>query len=458
MDNMIPLNGRIAIVDDDEKQAMPLIRVFSKRNIPYTFYKGNDYRFLPETPENDIRILFLDLNLLGNREESTKDVRSILIPTIKHIISPNNYPYLLVLWSRQEGHYQKTLEEVFQNELKNCAPIAIKNYVKSDFFHDYGTEEDDTKDDSLIIDELKRILTGLPAYSYLMLWENCVHNSADKTIQGIFHDSHSKEKWDNSANCIFNMFCNSYLEKHYREATDEEKVKASLFFLNDVYYDMLESTIAHSTIEKPVVLEYETNSDLESNIKSKVNSFLFLSKSHIQISQPGCIVISSNNNAEYIKCAKSVLDDCLDTELLRTEIIRQFGNIKNKEAQKLYNQKRKELREAILHTAIPCGIIVTPACDYAQKKVKYDRIVLGLIIDSCNRQFIDAKSEAIFVSPSFDESAHERVLVLNFRFFLTQELRKLSDIKVLCRIRNSLLSEIQSKLARHINRQGIMNL
>ena len=45
MENMIPLNGRIAIVDDDEKQAMPLIRVFSKMNIPYTFYKGNDYRF-----------------------------------------------------------------------------------------------------------------------------------------------------------------------------------------------------------------------------------------------------------------------------------------------------------------------------------------------------------------------------------------------------------------------------
>ena len=105
MENMIPLNGRIAIVDDDEKQAMPLMRVFSKMNIPYTFYKGNDYRFLPETPENDIRILFLDLNLLGNRVEEEKKIRSILIPTISHIISPQNYPYILILWSRQENQY-----------------------------------------------------------------------------------------------------------------------------------------------------------------------------------------------------------------------------------------------------------------------------------------------------------------------------------------------------------------
>jgi len=458
MESLIPLNGRIAIVDDDEKQAMPLMRVFSRNNIPYTFYKGNDYRFLPETPENDIRILFLDLNLLGNTEENPKDIRSVLIPTLSHILSPHNYPYILILWSRQESLYLKTLEDVFKNELKDCSPIAIKNYVKSDFFHDYGTEEDDTQDDLLIINELKRILSELPAYSYLMQWENCIHNAADKTIQDIFHDFHSPDKWNNSANCILDMFSKSYLEKHFGEATNEEKVRASLFFLNDVYYDTMESTITNSNIENPVEFLYETNSDLVSDIKSKVNSFLLISKSQTQISQPGCIVISSDNIAEHVKCAKSVLDDCLDTEYLRKDVIKQFGDIKNKEAKKLYDQKRKELREAILLTAIPCGVVVTPVCDYAQKKVKYDRIVLGLIIDSCNKQFIDAKSEAIYVSPSFDESAHERVLVLNYRFFLTQELRKVNDIKVLFRIRNSVLSEIQSKLARHINRQGIMNL
>lgn len=458
MENLIPLNGRIAIVDDRIEQALPLMRIFAKNNIPYVFYKGNDIEYLPEQPENDIRILLLDLNLLGGRDNQPKDIRSSLFSVISHIISPNNYPYVLVLWSRQEKEYREILEELYSNALKNCAPIAILEWIKSDFFPNFSDEEVNKDEEYKIIDELKKVVAGFPAYSYLMQWENYVHHSADATIQGIFHDYHSKDKWDNSANCILDMFCNSYLEKHYGEATNEERVKASLFFLNDVYYDMLESTISNSIIENPVELEYETNSDLESDIKSKVNNFLFISKSQMQISQPGCIVISADNNAEYVKCAKSVLDDCLDTEFLRRDLIKQFGNIKNKEAKQLYNQKRKELREAILLTAIPCGIVVTPACDYAQKKVKYDRIVLGLIIDSCNSQFIDTKSEAIYVSPSFDESAHERVLVLNYRFFLTQELRKLSNIKILCRIRNSVLSEIQSKLARHINRQGIMNL
>ena len=59
MENLIPLNGRIAIVDDDEKQAMPLMRVLSRNNIPYTFYKGNDYNI------RNIKTLFARDNCSG---------------------------------------------------------------------------------------------------------------------------------------------------------------------------------------------------------------------------------------------------------------------------------------------------------------------------------------------------------------------------------------------------------
>ena len=128
MENIIPLNGRIAIVDDVIEQALPLMRVLSKNNIPYVFYQGNNVDFLPEESENDIRILFLDLNLLGGRDANPKEIRSVLFNTIKKIISPNNYPYVLILWSRQENEYKEMLEELFNNELKQCAPITIGEF------------------------------------------------------------------------------------------------------------------------------------------------------------------------------------------------------------------------------------------------------------------------------------------------------------------------------------------
>lgn len=455
---MIPLNGRIAIVDDKIDQASPLMRVFAKNNIPYIYYEGTNPDYFPEKLENDIRILFLDLNLLDGRDNQPKEIRSTLFAAISHIISPNNYPYLLILWSRQEKKYRGLLEDLFKNDLKECSPIAILDWIKSDFFPNFSDEEENKEDEYKILDELKKVLVSLPAYSCLMQWENCVHNSADTTIQDIFHDYHSHDNWQNNANCILDMFAKSYLEQHYRAVSVEEKAKASLFFLNDVYYDTLESIVANSRIENAVELQYEVDECLMSDIKSKVNNYLLMSKSQTQINHPGCIFTSSDNSVECVRCSKAILNDSLMTEDIRNQVIEQFHDMRSQEAKELYNKKMKERREAILSAAVPCGVVVTPACDYAQNKAKYDRIVMGLIIDSCYKDLIDTKSEAIYVSPVFDEGLHERVLLLNYRYFYTQNLSKVNGIKQLYRIRNSILSEIQSKLARHINRQGIMNL
>lgn len=455
---MIPLNGRIAIVDDKIDQASPLMRVFAKNNIPYIYYEGTNPDYFPEKLENDIRILFLDLNLLDGRDNQPKEIRSTLFAAISHIISPNNYPYLLILWSRQEKKYRGLLEDLFKNDLKECSPIAILDWIKSDFFPNFSDEEENKEDEYKILDELKKVLVSLPAYSCLMQWENCVHNSADTTIQDIFHDYHSHDNWKNNANCILDMFAKSYLEQHYRAVSVEEKAKASLFFLNDVYYDTLESIVANSRIENAVELQYEVDECLMSDIKSKVNNYLLMSKSQTQINHPGCIFTSSDNSVECVKRSKEIINDCLDTQDIRIQVISKFQSMKLPEARRMCNQLRKERRDAILATAIPCSVVVTPACDFAQNKAKYDRIVMGIIIDSCYKQFIDTKSEAIYISPSFDEGSHERVLILNYRFFLTQDLSKVNGIKQICRIRNSVLSEIQSKLARHISRQGIMNL
>ena len=297
---MIPLNGRIAIVDDKIDQASPLMRVFAKNNIPYVYYEGTNPDYFPEKPENDIRILFLDLNLLDGRDNQPKEIRSTLFAAISHIISPNNYPYLLILWSRQEKEYRGLLEDLFKNDLKECSPIAILDWIKSDFFPNFSDEEENKEDEYKILDEFKKVLVSLPAYSCLMQWENCVHNSADTTIQDIFHDYHSHDNWQNNANCILDMFAKSYLEQHYRAVSVEEKAKASLFFLNDVYYDTLESIVANSRIENAVELQYEVDECLMSDIKSKVNNYLLMSKSQTQINHPGCIFTSSDNRLQRV--------------------------------------------------------------------------------------------------------------------------------------------------------------
>ncbi len=437
MENIIPLNGRIAIVDDQIEQALPLMRVFAKNNIPYVFYKGTDFDYLPEKPENDIRILFLDLNLLGGRDNQPKDIRSSLYSVIKRIISPDNYPYVLVLWSRQEKEYKEMLEELFKNELKGCAPIVVQEWIKSDFFPYYSDEEVNKDEEYKIIDELKKVVAGFPAYSYLMKWENCIHNSADETIQGIFHDSHSQDDWHSNANCILSMFAKSYLEQHYKDATIEDKAKASLLFLNDVYQDTLETNIAsckHLNVNSlPSIEDEECNYD----IAAKINRCLLLSNQYASPCQPGCVqpIDLTERNEKYFH---ELFNNCFNKKDLST-----------KEA--------KQLKKDVYKTLQPCQVVVTPVCDFAQKKVKYDRVVRGIIIDAAFKDNVNAQSDAFYVSPVFEYENQKRILVLNYRYLMTyEEYNQYSN--PLFRIRDSLLAEIQSKLARHISRHGIMNL
>ncbi|MBO4752497.1 MAG: hypothetical protein J5526_07120 [Bacteroidales bacterium] len=457
MENTIPITGRIAIVDDVANQALPLMQVLSKNNIPYTFYDGNDSESFPEKPENDIRILFLDLNLLGNKVQNPKEIRSSLINTLRHLLSPENYPYVLILWSRQEHEYKYVVEDIFKNELKDRAPISIMPYVKSDFFPNFADEIDNTIDKQRILDELKKILAEVPAYSYLLQWENHIHNSADASIREIFHSCQAQDNWSDNANYILESFAHSYLEQHYKEASLEERAKASLLFLNDVFYDTLEANVVNSTIENVTELQI-INPENKSDVRTKINYSLLMSKVNTSINQPGCVFTSTDSNVECIKCSNTLLNDCLKTEDIRDQVKEQFQDISKKEAKQYYGTLLQERRSAIKTTMLPCGVVVTPACDYAQNKAKYDRVVQGVIIDSHYEQFIDKKSEAIYVSPSFNDGSQERILVLNYRYFITQLLDKESNLNPLFRLRNSILSEIQSKLARHINRQGIMNL
>ena len=460
MEKVIPLNGRIVIVDDVLDQALPLMRVLSKNNIPYVYYRGNKMEDLPDQPENDIRILFLDLNLLDGRDAQPKDIQSALYSLINRIISPNNYPYVIILWSRQEKQYKYLLDELFVDRLKQCTPIAILEWIKSDYFPNYTEAEENSENEERILDELKKVLSTIPAYAYLLQWENCIHNSADKTIQALFHNSRNTNDWQNNANCILSMFAHSYLDKHYAEASQIEKIRSSLLFLNDVYYDTLEDTIQNESFE---IVSSEFNHSIKEEeqeiIRSKTNESILFSKNVASIEQPGCVYVWKNDNTSAKDISSAILNDCFNTQSIREQVEKDNVGKCIKELKKVFDCCFRKAKQTIINTYIQaCGVVVTPSCDYAQKKTKYDRVVLGIIINADCRNQLDLKSDSIYVSPVFNYESKPRIMVLHFRYFITEKIDTITELIPLFRLRNSILSEIQSKLARHISRQGIMNL
>ena len=121
--------------------------------------------------------------------------------------------------------------------------------------------------------------------------------------------------------------------------------------------------------------------------------------------------------------------------------------------------KRKKIREEWNKIYL----VVTPLCDKVQDKHRKIRVIKGFIINEEYKKYIDNKSEAIYISPSFycDRTNKSKVIVLNFRYFFTYPtdkklLESLKHINPIFRLRSSVISEIQSKLARHVSRQGIL--
>lgn len=452
MENIIPINGRIAIVDDRPKEALPLIRFLSHNNIPYVYIKGDDLEYMPQQPENDIRVLFFDLNLVGGQAVSYKQVKSTLINTFTRLIAPNNYPYVLIYWSKQEKEYDEIITEAFDNELKDRKPIAIKSFPKTIFFPDFDEEEHPNNID--LFEELKKAIQGIPAYSYLMQWENIAHCSTDELLKEVFPNTEPKE-WENVTNAIINSLGQSYIGQHFSDASSEEKIKASLLALNLVFIDSMDNHIGKCNISNPLELS-SNNLDKQKieELKTTLNHKLLVYTSPTNICEPGVVIQYSNTAKDYFE---QFLHKVLSVFSIRHEILCKTPDILDSLLKKEVSNRIKQIKQEIQQTWLKIGVVVTPSCDFAQKKKICDRVVQGVMIEA---RFIDYinQGDAFYTSPIIKHNGNNYIIILNFNYFITTDLTNGSSCNMLFKIRRPMLAEIQSKLARHINRQGIMNL
>lgn len=426
----LPLNGRIAIIDDQIKQAEPLMKILSKKQLPFSYFSG-ELAFLPVLGKasNDIRVLFLDINLIDNTERPDKELKGKLVPVLSRVISENNYPYVIIYWSRHERHKKLIEKDIFGTDLKTRKPIAFFSAAKSDFFNLDGTATDDF-DDKIgeLFNNVNTIISKSPAYSYLINWENKVHQATDKTLEEIFSSYHKFINWSDNANFIINKLGLSYSGKLFDSQNAEERIKSSYNALNIVFIDTLENKTNTEDIPNAKKLKVSTTAKSLDSIYS-INKKLLVSDEKDPLHYSGSVIeiLDKKSNTEYEKF--------LDTNL---------------------NQKGK--RADIIASWKKIWLNVTPLCDTVQGKVVFHRLVRGILVPKeFNKAFHN--NEAVFVSPSFNYDKKDYSLVIDFReFFTLNQLGKSKNRNALFRIRQQLLAEVQSKLARHINRQGVLFL
>lgn len=475
---ILPTNGKVIVFDDNYSQVKDLLSVLSKERVPYVYYQDETGEDLPSEPIKNVRLIFLDIQLVSGQTLSSHNIISTIGGRLSRVLERNNN-YILVYWSTKKDKYKKVLTEAFSDKLKDFKPILTVSLDKTEALK----EENNTLE--LILDEIKDKSEDFKLFKIFALWENLVNNSAGHLINDFTNFISKDDNWDDSTKYLLHKLSEAYSGKTINEKNDNQKLKDALFTLNHTLLDTIEDRVVKTIIEKnnlikDIVLDIKES---EQDFAPLINNKLLLSQMEFQGNVPGCIFLIEqeleskkqliNNKLEKVKNNNEIPADKKDKAIenaqkKRDEDIRNidfsyksmqknFNIIVNSLVHKNDETERKKTREEILDSSIKIELNISPLCDFAQQKMQCVRMIPGLLLKSDLKNNINASSLYNYLSDSIiNFNGENYYLLFDFRFLYSRPEKAIKQRKAFNKIKHQLLSEIQLKLGAHITRSGVL--
>ena len=413
--NGIGISGA-AVVDDDYDDSKALIQVLSSKGVSVVYYSGEPKDF-PPSPTGGIRVLFLDLWLDGATEAKTR--MSKLVHVLKELIGKENGPYLIIAWTSHEEDLDDLKIAFGVNDLDFMRPIECVTIDKQKV--KIGSEYDSGK----ILNLIEGTIKGHPALEFLMSWELFSIDSVIRTTNLLTRE---KGDSDEDVRCLIQGLAHS--EVGDRASADPPlAIMSSVFVLNKILLDELDSnassgTFHLSTITDPCDGTNGMNDKARETFNRKLNIRITPSKS----SPHGTVF-------------------AIDGETV-------------KQAQ--WDSPDMHLEKGHSCTNTKVLVEVSPLCDYSNGKMEVLRFLPGYLFESDEglgkpKFKNNGQTGYIYRSNPFRlDGSKSFWLSLNMLYFFTSD-RSILDklVKRIFTIRETMLIDIQHKLANHISRVGV---
>jgi hypothetical protein len=455
----IPENGRIIIVDDKlEDEAKPLIEALSKNGIAVRFFTGRASG-LPRKPLTGVRLLFLDMVLEGMdfTMETDKIVKS-LIPVIQRLISPQNGPYVILGWTKSPQHLQALVNAL------STKPVAYADMEKSDCF------SEPAKVLAKIETKLQEKLRNLGALQVLFRWENLVHRSAHATVNEFYGLCEKASEPNDALSLLLCRLARAGLGKQMEQKSPEVIIANSLLCFNGPFFDTLERNL-HTADFKDIWTNVPkiARDQQELEIVARINTQIHLCKCYGKTAVPGTVYKAPKRFSERL--ITEMVQDAFDLSAVRRNYIQRQeglgvdvyevnGRLKPEHEKAVYSAGGEQAKG--IKQVAQCYLVeISPFCDYAQKKWKMHRFVPCILWPANLMEHLKRNTDFLQVSPCFilDSCfAGPFYLVFDFRHFHSQKFEFVGHKKPAFRLRKDLVNEIQNRLARHVNRLGILEL
>lgn len=407
---ILPRNGRIVVIDDKtEEEAIPLLSSLYLNGFPALYFKG-EKKDLPKEPLNDIRVVFLDLEIIvegytgqDNRSKAATTARilsSVINTTIPTI-------YLLVLWSTHEEELLDYFWRYLKENNYNCVFLPVSLDKIKCRAADY--------DIALIEKEIEEKLQGNDGFRFLIRWENLIHKSSNDVINEILSLYGGDGDPDKFLLGVFKKLAEAYAGENLNEDSPTQISQYAMLAFNGTFSDSLESNI--SSVENTEISFDRIAGVTNKSVIAKINSKLLLDQNNTNV-KPGCIYINpeENNFQDYFNS----VNDLNGIEKIFCE--------------------------------------VSPTCDYVQRKWKCHRILYGIKVPVEQTKKLKGKADNLYNTDVFDIDGKMVKFVFDLRKLKSKNLGELNSLKPLCTFRHDLLIDMQHKIASHCSRPGMLSL
>jgi hypothetical protein len=436
--------ARVVLLDDEPTEALPVIKAFSRVGVPAVFFDGSESD-LPKTAKRlrGVRLAILDMNLGVSGNDKT--IASTLVQTFSKILSPENGPYGIVIWTNHPELKDEVAKYIFEHATLPKPVFVVM--LKKASFKKKGKAGGTQFAMGKLSKELLKILAENSPLECMQVWEGLCFQAATNVTNALAELSGAtaanlddwRLAWREEVLKLLLVIGKASAEEHH---TKENCIPSIFLALNPLHSDRMDLLAEELTedLSKHVDQIMSATGGSATERKARVNTMLHLAADQLDNFSPGNLYLfGKKNNPDFMPTIEDALQDCLQ----------------GKEAQ----------QKAFMEHVRLCGVEVTPACDHAQKKMRLSRIVAGFVVpwdhkDTIKRNagFLKAAGPFYFEAKPKLLTAGAYLLVFNSRYVVTAKPNRVRELRASARLRPSLLADVQSWASYQAARQGVMML
>jgi hypothetical protein len=463
--------ARVFVLDDVPSEAMPVVQALSTLGMGVVYHNGSA-GFMGGKKLQGVRVLFLDMVLKasGADENDPRQCAGIVAGVLAEVLDPGDDPLLAICWTAHRD-ILPDFEEAFATTFprnKQSRILLLEKPTPGSF--------KDAEIQQQIMSTIDTALDEISPIKALFIWEQMVHDSATSTTRLLsqlvarYLESGGRD-W---GECALNILAALAIAERGTRLVDESSscsINAALGALNPVLADALEQMRALPGVPLEAVadqllahvraecesLQRNKQSLVPLDIRAKLNSALDIGEHGADKGvAPGSLyLLDPDSKNMRIVCEDLSIPENLLKELLDDTF-----------------QCAKEgfpSDDILIPACSPVLMEFSAPCDFAQKKTRMHRFVLGLILFGEDNPLRDKKFSRgttayirrlgpLHLSKLPGGDSRVCYMFFNAHFIVGGTLRQAADLSPFRRLRKSVVADLSHWLGEFIGRPGHMHV